>query len=199
MKKVLFAIILSVLFTSGLQAQGDLKFGVTGGLINSNADVGFSVLGLVDLGSVNAISKTGFYVGVIADIGISEKFHLQPELTYASAGDLSYIHIPIMVKYYVINKLYAQAGPQLSFSSNIDGIKGAIQDIEGVLGTNGDVDDVLNTIGVDLGFGLGYDILDNLSAQIRYSTELTNRYTGPLNNSLKVRASNVNVGIAYFF
>lgn len=199
MKKVVFTIVLAILFVSGLQAQGDFKFGVTGGLINSNADVGFSALGLVNLGNINAVNKTGFYLGAIANVEVSEKFSIQPELTYASAGDLSYVHLPVMVKYYIIDKLYAQAGPQLSFSTNIDDIKGAIRDIEGVIGTNADLDDVLKTVGVDIGFGVGYDILDNLSGQIRYSRELTNRYTGPLNNSLKVRAANINVGIAFFF
>ena len=199
MKKIFFTLLLTGFFITGLQAQGELKFGVTGGLLNSDVDVSLSAFGLIDLTDIDAINKTGYYVGAIADIGVTSKFHIQPELTYASAGDLTYVNLPVMIKYYVVPKLNIQFGPQLSFSSNVDDIKGLIQDINGVVGSDNNLDDVINTLGVDLGFGVGLDILDNLSAQARYSLELTNRYSGPLNNSLTIKSANLNIGIAYFF
>jgi len=198
MKKVLFTLFTALSFTV-LQAQGDFKIGVTGGLLNSDVDVSLSALGLVDLGNIDAIANTGFYVGAIADIGVSDKFHVQPELTYGSAGDLAYVYLPVMAKYYIVSKLNVQVGPQFSFSTNADDIKGVIQDINGVLGSDNNIDDVIKSMGVDLGFGVGFDILDNLSAQARYAVELTNRYDGPLNNSLEVKAATLNIGIAYFF
>ncbi|NHF61297.1 PorT family protein [Flavobacteriaceae bacterium TP-CH-4] len=198
MKKILVASLFSFFTASTLFAQGTFKFGVTGGLLNSNADIDFSIFS-VDLLNIDAVNKYGFYVGAIADVGVSDKFHVQPELTYGSAGDLAYIYLPIMAKYYIIPKLYAMAGPQISFSSNLDDIKDTIRDIDDITGANTNLDDVLRTTGVDLGFGAGFDILENLSAQARYSIELTNRYTGPLDNSLTIRASTFNLGIAYFF
>jgi opacity protein-like surface antigen len=198
MKKVLFTIFLSGLFLTSLQAQGDLKFGVTGGLINSNTSVNLSAFS-VNLLNLNAVNKIGFYVGAIGDVGISEKFHVQAEVTYGSAGDLGFIFIPIMAKYYIMDKLNIQLGPQFNISTNVGEIKGAIRDIEDVVGSNANLDDVVSKTGVDLGFGAGYDITDNLSAQARFAFEMTNRYNGPLNNSLKVRASTFNVGVAYFF
>lgn len=164
-------------------AQGEFKIGITGGLLNTDANIKISLLNF-NLANIDAINKTGFYVGGIADIGISDKFHVQPELTYGSAGDLSFIYVPIMAKYYIVPKLNIQLGPQFSFSSNLDDIKGAIQDIEGVLGTNSNLDDVLNSLGVDFGFGAGFDVTDQFSVQARYAFEITNRYSGPISNSL---------------
>ena len=137
--------------------------------------------------------------GAISDVAVSEKFHAQAELTYGSAGDLGFIFLPIMAKYYIIDGLNVQVGPQFNISTNVGEIKGAIRDIEDVVGSNGNLDDVISKTGVDLGFGAGYDITDHLSAQARFALEMTNRYNGPLNNSLKVRASTFNIGIAYFF
>lgn len=190
MKKVLFTIILSFLFVSGLQAQGDFKFGVTGGLVNSNVRAGASLLNIVDLGSIDAVNKFGFYVGAAADLGISEKFHVQPELIYTKAGKLGYIQLPIMAKYYIIDKLYAQVGPQFSLSTNADEIKEVLDLI--------DAGDAVRSIGVDIGFGAGYELLDNLAVQARFATELTNRYTGIANSSLSVKASNFYVGVVFF-
>ncbi|MFS4493989.1 outer membrane beta-barrel protein [Maribacter sp. 2308TA10-17] len=190
MKKVLFTIILSGLFLTGLQAQGDLKFGATGGLIYSSIGVKANIAG-VNLLNLNAVDGFGFYVGAIGDFAISEKFHVQPELTYASAGDLGYVQIPIMAKYYVIDKLNVQVGPQFSISTTASKIKDILDLV--------DAGDAVNSLGVDIGFGAGYDITDNLSAQARFSGELTNRYSGPGSGIGKLRATNFVVGVAYFF
>lgn len=198
MKKSLYMALCAICMSATLFAQDDIKIGVTGGLINSNTSVNLSVIGF-DLLDLNAINKVGFYVGAIGDVGITEKFHAQAELTYGSAGDLGFIFLPIMAKYYIIDGLNIQVGPQFNISTNVGEIKSAIRDIEDVVGSNGNLDDVISKTGVDLGFGAGYDITDNLSAQARFAIEMTNRYNGPLNNSLKVRASTFNIGIAYFF
>jgi len=182
--------ILTFFLVSGIQAQGDFKFGVTGGLVNSNVRAGASLLNIVDLGSIDAVNKVGFYVGAAADLGISEKFHIQPELLYTKAGNLGYIQLPIMAKYYIIDKLYAQVGPQFSLSTNADEIK----DLLGLV----NAEDTVRSIGVDVGFGAGYEVLENLAVQARFSTELTNRYTGLANTSLSLKASNFYVGVVFF-
>lgn len=189
MKKLLFTIILSFLFVSGLQAQGDFKFGVTGGIVNSNVRGGISALG-INIVSGRVANKFGFYVGAAGDYGISEKFHVQPEFLYAAAGDLSYVQLPIMAKYYIMDKLYAQVGPQFSFSTNADKIKDVLSLI--------DAEDAVKSVGVDIGFGAGYEILENLAVQARFSTEITNRYSGPANSIASVKASNFYVGVVFF-
>ncbi len=199
MKKSLLLFTLLLLSYVTSNAQGDIKFGLTGGLLNADVNVDLSVLDIFDIGSIGGINNTGFYIGALADIGISDSFHVQPELTYGSAGDLAYIYLPVMAKYYVANKFNIQAGPQFSFSTSTNDIKQAIQDIEGVLGTNTNLDDVLNTVGVEIGFGAGFDILENLSAQARYAFEVTDKYSGPLGSSLDIKGATLNIGVAYFF
>ncbi|MEM9143353.1 MAG: outer membrane beta-barrel protein [Bacteroidota bacterium] len=197
MKKLVFfgALIFALQSSS---AQGIVKVGVTGGLLNTNADISLSALG-ISLANIDAVNKTGFYIGGVLDVAASEKFHIQPELTYGSAGDLSFIYFPIMAKYYIIPMLNIQVGPQLNFSSNLDDIKDTIDDIQGVVGSNGDLDDVLKSTTIDLAFGAGFDITNSLSAQVRYAIALTDRYDGPLGGSLDIKNATLNIGIAYFF
>ncbi len=189
-----------VLLSLNAFAQGQIKFGVTGGLLNTDANVDLSLGNIINLASIDAVNETGFYIGALADIEVIDKFHVQPELTYGSAGDLSFIYLPVMAKYYVVpGLLNIQLGPQFNFSSNLDDIKSAIEDIEGVLGTNTNIDDVLDTFGVEIGFGAGVDITNQFSAVARYSLELTDRYSGPLGNSLDIRGANLMIGVVYFF
>jgi len=193
MKKVLFTIILSFLFVTGVQAQNDFKFGVTGGLITSrlNSEIG---IGPFSLDTGKLVSGTGFYVGAAASLGFGDKFGVQPELVYAKAGDLEFVQLPIMVKYYVIEGLYAQVGPQISISTSAGQLNDIIELINGAEDFVG-----VKTLGIDLGFGAGYDILDNLSAQARYSLELTSRTDGVLDVIGKARVNNFYLGVTYFF
>ena len=193
--------VLFFLFTLGLTAvQGqDLpKFGLSGGLLNTNADINISALGF-NLANIDAINKTGFYIGVAADIAASEKFHIQPELTYGSAGDLAFVYLPVMAKYYATDKFFLQAGPQLSFSTNLNDIKQAIRDVQGVVGNNGNIDDVLKSTAIELGFGLGFDVTEKFAIQGRYGISLTDRYDGPLGGSLDVNNATIQIGVLYFF
>lgn len=201
MKKALSFIVIAVFTINLLSAQALPKFGLTGGLLNTNVDfkTGNSILNLIGVNNFAKINSTGFYVGALVDIAATEKLHIQPELTYGSAEDLSFVYLPIMAKYYVADKFHVQAGPQLNFSSNLDDIKKAIRDTEELLGTNGNVDDVLRTVGIDIGLGAGFDVTENLAIQARYSFELSDRYSGPAGGVLDIKGSAFQVGVAYFF
>lgn len=193
MKKLLFTIVLSFLFISGIQAQDDLKFGVTGGLITSQINNKVAPLGF-NLLNTTLVSGTGFYVGGIASVRFGEKFGVQPELVYANAGDLEYIQLPIMLKYYIIEGLYAQAGPQFSISTNANKIGNLIED----LFNSNDIIGV-NSFGIDIGFGAGYELLENVSVQARYSVEVTNRIDGVVGSISEGKVNNFTLGVAYFF
>ncbi len=198
MKKLFFIFSFALLTIGSVEAQGSVDFGITGGLLNTNADINISILNF-NVANIDAVNKTGFYIGLLVDIEATEKLHVQPELTYGSAGNLSFFYLPVMAKYYVTDKFHIQAGPQFSFSSNLNDIKQAIQDIEGVLGTNANLDDVLKTVAIDLGFGAGFDINDNFMVQARYAIALTDRYDGPLGGALDVKNATLQIGIAYMF
>lgn len=197
MKKSLYMALIAIFLSSSLFAQDDIRIGATGGLINSSTSIKGSLIG-IDLFSINAINNLGFYVGGIADVSISEKFHAQAELTYGSAGDLGFIFLPIMAKYYIVDGLNVQIGPQFNVSTNVGDIKSAVRLAGDFLETDS-LDNVVRKTGIDLGFGVGYDLTDHISAQARFALEMTNRYNGPGSDLLKVRASTFNVGVAYFF
>lgn len=94
-----------------------------------------------------------------------------------------------MAKYYVVDKFNIQAGPQLNFPSNLDDIKKAIRDTEELLGT----------VGIEIGLGAGFDVIENLTVQARYSFELTDRYPGPAGGVLDIKGAAFQVGVAYIF
>jgi len=201
MKKLILLSLITVFTVNSLQSQDLPKFGITAGLLNTNVDfkTGNSLLNLVGVNSFAKINSTGFYIGGLVDIEVVDKFHIQPELLYGSAEDLSFIYLPVMAKYYVADKFNIQVGPQLNFSSNLDDIKRAIRDTEELLGTNGNVDDVLKTFGIDLGIGAGFDVSNNIGIQARYAFELTDRYSGPAGGVLDIKGSSFIVGLTYMF
>lgn len=116
-------------------------------------------------------SKAGFHVGALAEIFINEKFSVQPEILYSSQGvkgkgsdssknNLDYINVPIMAKYYVIDGLSLQAGPQIGFNVKA---KSAGEDIK----------DLINTVDFGLNFGAGYEIAMGIFVDARYNLGLS--------------------------
>ena len=103
MKKLLPLSLIALFALNLAQSQALPKFGLTGGLLNTNVDfkTGNSLLNLVGVNNFAKINSTGFYIGALVDIGVVGNFHIQPELLYGSAEDLSFLYIPVMAKYYV--------------------------------------------------------------------------------------------------
>lgn len=68
-------------------------------------------------------NKTGFQAGVFGGIKFSDKLGIQADLLYSQQGaefdggefDLSYVNVPIVLKYYLFQGLNLQAGPQFGF------------------------------------------------------------------------------------
>ena len=101
MKKLMLLAAVAVFGLSNVNAQ-EVKFGVKAG-------VNFASLTGDDADGLDG--KTGFHVGGVAVIGISEKFAVQPELVYSSQGakdteegvdvdyNLDYINLPVLANY----------------------------------------------------------------------------------------------------
>lgn len=118
----------------------------------------------------DASSLVGFQIGGFAEIKISEKFALQPELMYSGQGassdvdgdlKLNYINIPVMAKYYVAKSFSLEAGPQIGFllSAKAEGV---------------DVKEFFESVDFGLNLGAGYDFTDKFSAGLRYNFGLSN-------------------------
>lgn len=122
MKKLLLAAV--AVLSISLNAQ-EVKYGAKAGINISS------------LSGDNTKSKTGFQIGALADFKFSERVSIQPELTLATGGgeyayvaiapgdtlpysyvqkiDLTTINLPIMAKFYVMEGLNLQVGPQLTY------------------------------------------------------------------------------------
>ncbi len=163
MKKIGLAIVLFLIVFFTSNAQDTVQFGVTGGFINGSGKA--SIAGF-DIAEVQ--NGSGFFIGLLADIGVAEKFSVQPEILYAGIDGEGIILIPVMAKYYIAEKFNIQAGPQLDFLTGLNELE----------------KNLLKTTGFSLGFGAGFDINENFAVQARYNVGLNNRIDGDLTTVL---------------
>lgn len=163
-------LVLGVLFGIGVYAQ-KVDFGVTAGYL-----YGYATL-KTDQFDVS-VDDSGFYLGALVDLGLTEKLSIRPELLYASIDDSSALFLPIMLKVYVLDRLHLQAGPQFVFS-----LEESTPDF--------------SSYEIDLAGGLGFDITSNFFLESRASFQLNNSFTG--NEDIKARANYLTVGVGYKF
>jgi opacity protein-like surface antigen len=204
MKKITLSIIAVLAF--GFTNAQEVKFGVKGGINLS------TLTGDIE----NASSKVGFQVGGFAEIKLSDKFSVQPELLYSLQGvkieesipefdlnfkstdNLSYLNIPVMAKYYVAEKFSLEAGPQIGFLLSA---KSDFTDISGDKATSGDIDvkDDYKSIDFGVNFGAGFDFTENLSAGLRYNLGLSNIAENVEGENFKQKNSVFSLSVGYKF
>jgi hypothetical protein len=134
-----------LLSVSVLSAQ-EVKFGAKGGLNISTINVNDTSLAVQE----DSKSAIGFHLGGFAEIKLTDKFALQPELLFSLQGakseytetdvetfpgggvvtgtfenkstvKTSYINLPILAKFYATEKLFFVAGPQFGFLTSAKG------------------------------------------------------------------------------
>lgn len=131
MKKALLIISLTMLTLTAVQAQEKIQYGVKGGINLMNMTSNFIY---------DKVNKTGFYIGVLAEIPFGDKFSLQPEILYSAHGakgrvimltvpypgapapppyyeeyKLGYIQVPILAKIYFFKNFSFELGPSFNF------------------------------------------------------------------------------------
>ncbi|AXT54467.1 PorT family protein [Aquimarina sp. AD1] len=186
MKKVVLITVIIVLALSKVNAQ-DFNLGVKGGL---------NFATLTGANNSEICWTTDFNLGVMAEIKISDKFSLQPELMYSGQGygssvdsegtiALNYLNVPFMSKYYVTKGLSLEAGPQIGFLLST---KGGTQDYK----------DQFKTMDFGVNFGVGYKLDNGLYFSARYNLGLSN-----INDIDDISDKNRNgvfqLSIGYFF
>lgn len=204
MRKITLSV--AALFAFGIANAQDVEFGVKGGLNIA------SLSGDVE----DVSSKMGFHVGGFAEIKLTDKFSVQPELLFSLQGakeeytetmagfdvkyedklNLSYLNIPIMAKYYATESLSIQAGPQVGFlmSANLEekaSFEGGSETAET------DVKEFMETVDFGVNFGLGYKITENFGVDARYNVGLSNIYKD--SDDYKVSNSVIQVSLGYTF
>ncbi|NER15696.1 porin family protein [Spongiivirga citrea] len=154
MKKLFLVAVALIGFNAATHAQG--------------AHLGFKAgLNFADFngGDLNADSRTGFHVGLVAELRLSDNFAIQPEAIYSSQGveltsddlKIDYLNIPVLADIKLFKAVSLQAGPQFGFKVNED----QVQNI-------GDVKDL------DVGGAVGLEVkILKFFAQARYNFGLT--------------------------
>jgi hypothetical protein len=124
LKKVNLFIILSLFSISkNINAQKNFHYGIKGGFNFTNLNSDYFA---------ENNTKTGYYLGVVAEIPISSKFSIQPEVLYANQGtnakvlmlgsgpksekySLDYLQVPILSKIYLLPNFSIEIGPSFNF------------------------------------------------------------------------------------
>jgi len=167
------------------------QFGVKGGLNVS------TLMGNIE----NKTSKVGFQLGGFAEFKLAKGFFIQPEILYSTQGgkyeisgidylnkqelNTSYLIVPIMLKYYVVDKVSIEAGPQIGFLLEANGNYETRNGSEIFYSGNGRTKDVYMTENIGLNIGAGYDFTNKLTVGIRYAFGMANEvkyYTKLPNN-----------------
>lgn len=175
---VIFAISITA-FTYAQKTKQDegIKLGIKGGLNVTNL-----------MGDVKDVAiRTSIHAGLVAEIIVSDKFSVQPELLYSGQGatvtsdgggriKLDYITLPVLAKFPIAKSLSLEAGPQVGFL------------ISGKYKTNDSNEKIegLKTIDFGLDAGLEYELNNGVFFQARYNIGLTDTGLAGDNN----RASN---------
>ncbi len=122
MKKTFLLLVIAIVGVStSSNAQEYWNFGVKGGVNFTN---------MTSDGFEDNKSRTGFHLGVLAEIPVSDRFSVQPEVLYSTQGTederpnftneykLDYIQVPLIAKFYLIDGLALEAGPSFNFLVN---------------------------------------------------------------------------------
>lgn len=180
MKKLIFAVITLFIGTTAFSQEIDL--GVKAG-------ANFANISDVD----DLSSKTGFQAGIFAGINFTDKVGIQADLLYSQQGaefdagefDLSYVNVPVVLKYYLVQGLNVQAGPQFGF----------IVDDKISLDVFGDIADAekADVSGI---VGAGYDFPFGVRVDARYNfgfTDVSKDVDGKNKNSV------ISIALGYSF
>ena len=179
MKKSVLVIAMMIMSTTFISAQEYIYFGVKGGVNFSS----FNGDGYDDF--VNPEERTSFHLGLLAEIPVSDRFSIQPEVLYSAQGydiasidggddieyQLDYINVPVLAKVYLFNRFSLEAGPQIGFlvHEEVD---------SNPTGDGGDFnlnDDQFKKVDFGVGIGASYKI-SNFFISGRYTLGLTDIY-----------------------
>lgn len=211
MKKLFLCAAMAAFAFTSVNAQ-EVTFGAKAGL--NLASLGG------DVEDVDGL--TSFHFGAVAEISISEKFSVQPELLYSAQGakieesysevgytisgesklKLNYLNIPIIAKYYVAEGFSVEAGPQLGLLLSAEEDWEYSETFEGETTSESGENDVKDEYkGIDFGFniGVGYKLNSGLNFAARYNLGLANINDGEGSDDFKINNNVLQVSVGYFF
>jgi hypothetical protein len=201
MKKSIFSLLLFVFFIDTANAQ-----------IKTGGKVGGNLAGVKNIGDENNSSRVGFNAGAVAQIGISKKFVIQPELLFSLKGykfpptnfnssgtlSLNYVVIPLLAGFQPSENVTILFGPELGFLTSVN---------SRFDGANHDVSKNFRKTDIGINLGTALHIKEGVGIEARYSygfNELADViYTDNLGNEIGRGRTGANrvfqIGLYYLF
>ena len=145
----------------------DWSFGIKGGI--NFARLNFD-------GGNDPDGKTGVHVGVLGStaVNVDETLFVQPELLFSLQGredvNLSYLILPVVLKYYLVDRFSIHGGLQPGL----------------LIGAEDDSDEVLTTLDLGVPIGAEFDINETFGVGLRYVVGATNIYDPEGNSDLDI-------------
>lgn len=172
MKNVILVCLL--LAVSSIAMSQEIRFAAKGGLNVGSLKISDGS------GSEESGSKVSMYLGGRVEYGLSQNMSIQGELLYQSfGGELSYgtetaefsineISLPIVFKYYVIEKLSFNGGISLAY------VLGGKYEYSGDFGNESGDMEGLSSINFGISLGGEFLLTDNIFIDMRYNLGLSN-------------------------
>lgn len=177
-----YFLVLFIFCLSGVALAQDIGFGVKGGL-------NLSSLSFEETYNLSSSGRTAFHVGFIAEIPLTQKISIQPELLYSTEGGtylmerstsvpivleekIDYLNLPVMAKYYLVDGFAVEAGPQFGYLVSGKTYEMLLGGGERKINTK----DSHRSFDFGLGAGLSYEFSNGIFLAARYTFGLTKIY-----------------------
>ena len=192
--------------------------------INFGAKAGVNFASITGDDTDDLDGRTSFHIGIVAEIVISDKFSVQPELLYSSQGatsedsyteedinikeegtvKLDYINLPIMAKFYVGEGFSLEAGHQIGFLMNSEiemKLTASGAGVSESISVTEDLKDHIKGIDFGLNLGVGYKMENGLNFGARYNLGLSDANDDPefFESDSSFKNSVIQVSVGYFF
>jgi len=201
MKKILITLLMTTAVFS-VKAQ-NFHFGIKTG-INLSKETKTEVERQVE--DFDNEFRKGFHIGGIVTYSINKQWELEGNLMYSQQGykehlfsiknnrtiysiRSNYINLPIAIKYYPLEHLYIEMGPQIGF------LISKKHKIQGEGNITKYIPLKPNHIDLSLFCGLGYKFSNNIFLEARYIHGLNNTYK----NVALSQNRNIQISIGYLF
>ena len=207
MKNLLFILTIVLFGLTNIIAQ-NIKYG---------SKIGVNIANITGNETDDLNTKTSLHAGAVAEIMISDEFSFQAELLYSAQGaksdysetlndvtfrytsvKLEYINVPLLAKFYIVEGLSLEAGPQVGFLITADREFEKTNNGETEKGEKDILDEI---IGIDFGldFGLAYKLESGVFLAARYNLGLSNINDVKGSDELKNQNRVIQVSAGYFF
>ena len=181
--------------------------------INWGAKAGLNFASIAGDGTEELSGKTGFHIGFLAEMILTDQFAIQPEILYSTQGakgeisesefnakqqlNLNYVNIPIMAKYYIMDGLNLELGPQVGFLVTAEANYEETAEGES-FSESEDIKDELNSTDLALAGGLGYK-MGKIFLNARYGVGLSNILKNEGEDNFSQKNTVFQLSVGYMF